>query len=90
MEKNLANEDKKIKGKCASCGASIKPSEKVCSYCGSPNTDYVEPVVKDIMPPEEIKDDDFDLGGMLGGMMGGMMMGGMLRGFRGHRPRRRR
>ena len=80
--------EKKYSGKCKSCGASIKQNEKVCSYCGTPNIEYVEPVVKDITPPKN-DNDDFDFGGMLGPMMGGMMMGGILRGLRGG-PKRRR
>ena len=85
MEENA--KEKKYSGKCKSCGASIKQNEKVCSYCGTPNIEYVEPVVKDITPPND--NDDFDFGGMLGPMMGGMMMGGILRGLRGG-PKRRR
>lgn len=84
-------EEKEIKnkGKCASCGASIRQNEKVCSYCGSPNVEYVEPKVEEITPPKDDNDDDFNFGGMLGGMLGSMMMGGILRGLKGG-PRRRR
>lgn len=85
----MEEKEKKIKGKCQSCGASIRQNEKVCSYCGTPNVEYVEPVVEDITPPKNDNDDDFNFGGMLGSMMGGMMMGGRLRGLRGG-PRRRR
>lgn len=90
MEK-VSSDIKKIKGKCTNCGASIKPTEKVCSYCGSINTEYVEPeIIKDINPPQDSNFDDFDFGGMLGSMMGGMMMGGMLKNMRRNRPRRKR
>lgn len=78
--------------KCPSCGANIKPEEKVCSYCGTPNENYQEKEIKDIAPPEYDPMPSGDLfGGGLGGFMGGVMLGELMRGAGfGGRPRRRR
>lgn len=36
---------------CANCGADMLNSEKVCKYCGSPNPNYVAPILHEVVSP---------------------------------------
>lgn len=62
MDKN----EKEIKLKCSSCGASLKIEEKKCSYCGTINPNYKPKEVKEIKPSKQISKQASVFGGLFG------------------------
>lgn len=63
MEQN----DKEIKTKCVSCGASLNLENKKCAYCGTINPNYKQKEVKDIKPSKQTIN---KMERMLGGLFG--------------------
>ncbi len=50
----MKQNEKEIKIKCASCGASLNLTDKKCEYCGSMNPNYKQKEIKDIKMPQKV------------------------------------
>lgn len=66
--------------KCASCGASVLPDEKKCSYCGSANKYYQPKEIKELKMDGKPEFNGKNFSDAVGGFLGGLILTDIFKG----------